>query len=56
VKYTYKLTGTIDLFCVKSAVKPQPTNRDNNKLECGPVLNMMAALPNMPQSLANAHY
>jgi len=36
---------------------------DNNKPECGPVLNVMAALPNiggalysMPQSLADAHY
>jgi len=35
----------------------------NNKLECGPMPNMMAALPNVggalcstPQSLADAHY
>jgi len=34
-----------------------------NKLECGPMPNMMAALPNiggalssMPQSLADTHY
>jgi len=34
-----------------------------NELECGPVPNVMSALPNiggtvcsMPQSLANAHY
>jgi len=34
-----------------------------NKLQCGPVPNVMAALPNiggalcsMPQSLADAHY
>jgi len=39
------------------------TNKKQNKLECGPMPNVMAALPNIggarcstPQSLADAHY
>ena len=45
----------------------QPENNESKekeiKLECGPMLNVMAALPNIggalcstPQSLADAHY
>ena len=40
-----------------------PTRRHSNQLECGPMPNVMAALPNIggalcstPQSLADAHY
>jgi len=39
------------------------TEKSNEKLECGPMPNLMVALPNiggalcsMPQSLADAHY
>jgi len=39
------------------------TAKEQNKLECGPMPNVMVALPNiggalcsMPQSLADAHY
>jgi len=39
------------------------TANEQNKLECGPMLNVMAALPNIagalcstPRSLADAHY
>jgi len=38
-------------------------NKNSNELECGPMPNLMAALPNIggalcstPQSLADAHY
>ena len=42
---------------------PQGGHKNSDKLECGPMPNLMAALPNiggalcsMPQSLADAHY
>ena len=41
----------------------KPTMQINKKLECGPMPNLMVALPNIggalcstPQSLADAHY
>jgi len=41
----------------------KPASASPNQLACGPMLNVMAALPNiggafcsMPQSLADAHY
>jgi len=43
--------------------KEERRKRNRTKLECGPMPNMMAALPNIdgvlcstPQSLADAHY
>jgi len=48
---------------VQKARKKPPKKQNNTKLECGPMPNVMAALPNIggalcstPQSLADAHY
>jgi len=47
----------------KKRRKKEEERRNRTKLECGPMPNVMAALPNkagalcsMPQSLADAHY
>ena len=44
-------------------IKKEEEERNSMKLECGPMPNMMVALPNIggapcstPQSLADAHY
>ena len=59
-------TGTVQnkLFCTVLLIEITSNTMQNNfKLECGPMPNMIVALPNIggalcstPQSLANAHY
>ena len=53
----------VNLFTVLKVYFTNYTDQKELQLECGPVPNVMAALPNigsalclMPQSLADAHY
>jgi len=52
----FRVLAQKNYHCVKS-------NKNSQKLECGPMTNVMAALPNIggalcstPQSLADTHY
>jgi len=58
--------GNVDGFIINQlqlTTNSQPASINSNKRECGPMPNVMAALPNTggalcstPQSLAGAHY
>jgi len=48
---------------IKRGKTKKKKERNNTKLQCGPMANVMTALPNiggalcsMPQSMADAHY
>jgi len=59
----YKEKQKPNLNAGKLAIKDAKTQKSRSKLECGPMPNLMVALPNTggalcstPQSLADAHY
>jgi len=64
MKFLKKITQEHDIeIKIRKTTKKCQTHKTMNKLECGPMPNVMVALPNIggalcstPQSLADAHY